>query len=152
MVKLGIVGSEGAKFTQEGEVRAREAIRSLFNQYDVSTVVSGHCHLGGIDIWAEEEALALGLKTEIYPPRELNWSNGYKPRNLQIAHNSDIVVCITVDTLPASFTGMKFPKGCYHCTKLGRDPLSHIKSGGCYTVAQAMKKSKEGVWVIIGNS
>jgi hypothetical protein len=148
-MKIGIVGSEGVKFTKIGEARARDAIRGLLTTGD--TVVSGHCHLGGIDIWAEEVAAEQGLPTLIFPPRELNWNNGYKPRNLQIAHNSDKVVCITIDTLPADYDGMRFPKGCYHCQKAGRPHLDHIKSGGCWTVLQAMKKGKEGQWIVITN-
>jgi hypothetical protein len=150
-MKIGIVGSEGIKFTPIGEARARDAIQSILRDNDTDTVVSGHCHLGGIDIWAEEEGLKLGLKLEIYPPRDLTWSGGFKPRNLQIAHNSDIIYCITVDDLPDNYTGMRF-KGCYHCEK-SNDGFKgdHIKSGGCWTVLQAIKKGKVGRWIRIEN-
>lgn len=167
-MKLGIVGSEGSKFTQVGESRARQAIRDLIHKYQPSHVVSGHCHLGGIDIWAEEVADEFGIAKEIYPPAEHNWNGGYKPRNLQIAHNSDRVVCITVDSLPANYKGMVF-KGCYHCDKalglrvesaspehsegrLLKDVFKpHVKSGGCWTVIQGAKQGKEGEWTVIQN-
>jgi hypothetical protein len=154
-MNIGIVGSEGAKFTALGEERAKKAIHKLIEDRtaddEIPTIISGECHLGGIDIWAKEIALDWNCGYIGYAPRELNWNNGYKPRNLQIAHNSDKVVCITVDSLPANYDGMKFPKGCYHCQKAGRPHLDHIKSGGCWTVLQAIKKGKIGEWITIPN-
>lgn len=153
-MKIGIVGSEGAKFTKLGEERAKEAITALIMkaiEYDgkAPTIVSGECHLGGIDIWAKEIAKDSSLPYEGYPPREHTWSGGYKPRNLQIAHNSDKVYCITVDKLPPDYKGMTF-KVCYHCQKAGRD-TNHIKSGGCWTALQALKKGKQAEWIVIEN-
>ena len=150
-MKVGIVGSEAAKFTKLGEERARDVIREILSGDNVTGVVSGHCHLGGIDIWAELVADELGIKKEIYPPKELNWSNGYKPRNLAIANNSDIVYCISVDKLPDDYKGMRFSK-CYHCAKGGRNSTDHIKSGGCWTVLHAMKLGKRGEWITISNA
>lgn len=49
---LGIVGSEQAKFTSETEAKARATIRTLIAQYQSSLVVSGGCHLGGVDLYA----------------------------------------------------------------------------------------------------
>lgn len=149
-MKVGIVGSEGSKFTDDGAFSAREAIRRILNVPEVTHVVSGHCHLGGIDIWAEEVADELGIGKLIFPPREHGWTHGYKPRNLQIAKNSDIVYCISVDKLPPNYKGMTFPT-CYHCLKAGRSGTDHIKSGGCWTVIQAMKMGKEGKWIVINN-
>lgn len=149
-MKIGIVGSEAAKFTTLGEERARKAIMEILGDKDVTHVVSGHCHLGGVDIYAEECAIACDIETLIYPPAELNWSNGYKPRNLQIARNSDIVYCISIDTLPADYKGMTF-KTCYHCAKNGRDGSDHVKSGGCWTAVQALKMGKQAKWITINN-
>lgn len=151
-MKIGIVGSEASKFTKLGEERARAAIHTLLSAPDVTAVVSGHCHIGGIDIYAEEAGRALGLECLIFPPAQLNWSNGYKPRNLQIAHNSDKVVCITVDKLPPGYNGMVFAKGCYHCAKANagfKEP--HIKSGGCWTVLQGVKMGKLAQWIVVNN-
>lgn len=113
-------------------------------------MVSGHCHLGGVDIWAEEVGALLGLELMIFPPREHNWSAGYKPRNLQIASQSDKVYVIVPDTLPKGFTGMMFKK-CYHCEKAGRDSTNHVKSGACWTALEALKLGKEAEWIIIQN-
>lgn len=153
-MKLGIVGSEKSKFTPLGEERAKDAIRTLIRERQPNHIVSGHCHLGGIDIWAEEIANELGLIPEIYPPAKLNWSDGYKPRNLQIAHNSDTILCITVTSLPTNYKGMVFKGGCYHCLKnigLGACSTPHTKSGGCWTVIQGIKQGKEGLWIVVDN-
>ena len=153
-MKIGIAGSEAAKFTELGQARAKYAIieaMSFLAPNSDDAVVSGHCHLGGIDIWAEEVADSLGYKKEIYPPADLTWSGGFKPRNLQIARNSDIVYCITVDKLPEGYKGMVFD-GCYHCLKANagfKEP--HIKSGGCWTVLQGIKMGKVGKWVVVNN-
>lgn len=143
-MRVGIVGHEGAKFTPETEAKAREVIRDILRVLvpgadSLDAVVSGHCHLGGIDIWAEEEAKRAGIPTRIYPPKRLTWSGGYKERNLQIAADSDVVHCIVVARLPESYTGMRF-EYCYHCkTK------DHVKSGGCWTAKRAKASH---IWVI----
>lgn len=126
MPRVGIVGHEAAKFTPETERIAREIIRELIRP-EGTIVVSGHCHIGGIDIWAEEEAATMGRETRIFPPKRLTWSGGYKERNLLIAAHSDIVHCLVVRTLPPTYTGMKF-SSCYHC-----QTTTHVKSGGCWT-------------------
>jgi hypothetical protein len=140
---LGIVGSEGAKFTPETEMAARELIISLIENEGPSLVVSGACHLGGIDVWAEEEAKALGVPFQAYPPAIHRWEGGYKQRNLRIAKASDKVVCITLRELPESYKGMTFGS-CYHCKT-----SEHVKSGGCWTVKQAKLLGKDGEVLVI---
>lgn len=135
-MKLGIVGSEGAKFTEETEQKARELIRSQLMSGKWDVVISGACHLGGIDIWAVEEAKKIGLDFVEYPPKTLSWETGYKPRNIKIATFSDKVICITVKTLPSNYAGMVFAF-CYHCKS-----TNHIKSGGCWTVKYAKSLGK----------
>lgn len=135
---IGIVGHEAAKFTPDTEATARWIIRTLL-EHPRSVLVSGHCPLGGIDIWAEEEATKLGRRMIIYPPKVNSWEAGYKPRNLQIAHTSDICHCIVVATLPPTYTGMRFTS-CYHCKT-----DSHVKSGGCWT---ALRCRASEWWVI----
>lgn len=140
---IGIVGSEQAKFTPETEASAREHVRSLLSQPGVDAACSGHCHLGGVDIFAEEEAAKMGLKCIQYAPKTLSWNGGYKDRNMLIALNSTEVHCITVKTLPESYTGMRFAL-CYHCgTK------DHVKSGGCWTVKYAMVHLKKPGSIIV---
>lgn len=144
-MKVGIVGSEAAKFTPETEEEARAEIRRLIQE--ATRVVSGECHLGGVDIWAREEAEAAGIPFDPFPPKRLTWEGGYKQRNLLIAENSDIVACITVKALPATYTGMRFPSGCYHC---GTPAEHHVKSGGCWTMKQARHAGKPTELVVVG--
>ena len=138
---IGIVGSEKAKFSSIGEEKALQLLRDIISQPEVSEVVSGGCHLGGIDIWAIQIAKELGVKTTEFIPEHLSWEF-YKKRNLLIARRSDVVHCITVDRLPDSFKGMKFDF-CYHCKT-----DTHIKSGGCWTMKQAV----HGILHVIQNS
>lgn len=149
-MNIGIVGSEGKKFTPEGERQAREKIREIINAgklhtgvdyYDLPLIISGGCHLGGIDIWAIEEAVALGCDKRIHLPRRRSWKGGYKDRNLLIAQESDIVHCIVVDVLPDGFDGMTHDL-CYHCRR-----SDHVKSGGCWT----MLRAKRGQLHIVSN-
>lgn len=138
---IGIVGSEAKKFTEVTEQAAREIIRQLISVEDV--VVSGECHLGGVDIYAKEEAIKAGIKYVGFPPKRKQWDGGYKERNLQIAETSEIVICITLRSLPKGFYGMRFPM-CYHCMT-----DKHVKSGGCWTVKQAKRIGKEGYVITI---
>ena len=127
---LGIVGHEAAKFTPENQALARKAIRDVILIYRPSLVVSGRCPLGGIDIWAIEEATKLGVETKEFVPEHHCWDGkyGFKARNLDIA-KSDHVVCVSVRDYPLTYVGRRFPS-CYHCK--GRvEP--HVKGGGCWT-------------------
>lgn len=139
---LGIVGSEGKKFTAMTEELAKVEIRRLIKQYDAKTVCSGACHLGGIDVWAIEVAKEQGLNTIEFPPEFLGWE-AYKTRNIQIAATSDVVVCITIKELPESYKGMRFNL-CYHCAT-----KDHVKSGGCWTTKYARKLNKPGYTIVL---
>lgn len=102
--RIGIVGHEAAKFTPETEAKAKRVIAGLIARAVgvPRQVVSGHCHLGGVDIWAEEMGRAQGLEPLIFPPKTKRWNDGYKPRNIQIAENSDELHCIVVAEYPAT--------------------------------------------------
>jgi hypothetical protein len=143
-VIVGIVGVEAAKLIPISERAAAAIIKKILRREKATTVCSGHCHLGGIDILAEGVAEELGLKTLIFPPKVHNWSQGYRPRNLLIASRSDVVYCITVKTLPPGFKGMRFGR-CYHC-----NTTEHVKSGGCWTVKMARRLGKRGEVVVVG--
>lgn len=143
---VGIVGVEQAKFTPETEARARAYIRRLVEHPQCTGVTSGECHLGGVDIYAHEIADEVGKPFIPHPPKNYTWSTGYKPRNLLIARDADLLVCITVKELPPTYTGMRFPGGCYHC---GTPPEAHIKSGGCWTMREAAKMGKRTKLVVI---
>jgi hypothetical protein len=143
-MRVGIVGVEQQKLTEATEAAARERIRLILPH--ASLIVSGECHLGGIDIIAHEEAKAAGVPFLPCPPKTLKWATGYKPRNLKIVENSDVVVCITVKELPETYTGMRFPGGCYHCHTL---PDDHVKSGGCWTLKQARLQGKRTKLIVL---
>ena len=141
---VGVVGAEGAKFTASGEAEARCAIIDAIAGAEL--VVSGACHLGGVDVWAIEEARRAGIHTREYPPRVLNWSQGYKPRNIEIATAADVLLNITVARLPSAYSGMRF-KLCYHCGM-----AEHIKSGGCWTAKYAERLGKHAVRITVENA
>ena len=158
MIHVGIIGAEGAKFTKHGERQARAIIRTILARPD-TVLVSGGCHLGGIDIWAEEEyanyrALQHRPDPIIHLPAVLNWSRGFKPRNLRIARDSNEVHNITVARYASGYKGMRFDE-CYHCIRMrkeiGRATLEHIKSGGCWTAYEAVKLDKPTYWHVVVN-
>lgn len=140
-MNIGIVGAEAAKFTREMQDRAIHEILCIFSTLATEdiTLISGGCHLGGIDIWAEEIADELGIEKIIHKPKRLEWNGGYRERNLKIARDSDIVHNIVVAGYRSGYQGMRFSR-CYHC---GTD--EHIKSGGCWTA----RRAKEGIWHVI---
>ena len=144
-MNIGIVGHEESKFTEAGMNSAIRSIDYICKMADSPRIVSGHCHLGGIDIWAENYADIHGLPKLIFPPKNKSWATGYKPRNIQIAEHSDVVHIIVVDKYPPGWTGMTF-RLCYHCKS-----TNHIKSGGCWTGHYARRFGKEVYWHVIPN-
>jgi hypothetical protein len=161
VVRLGIVGSEAAKFTKTTESRARALINGLLMAAVTvdpeAAVVSGGCHLGGIDLWAEEEARNLGwpdYRIIRHAPASKSWPH-YKARNIKIAEDSTRVICITVKKLPPGVRAvgrdgrlLPGPGGwesfCYHC-----GTSDHVKSGGCWTVRHARKLGKPGDVLVV---
>lgn len=144
-MNLGIVGHGKDKFVPRTENAARWAIRQLIVELQPSLIISGRSPVGGIDIWAIEVAKGNGVAWREYPPvQNASWScpGGYRDRNLQIARNSDLVVCIVVKNYPPNFRGMRFLK-CYHCEGTAVEP--HVKSGGCWTAWQARQRR----WIVL---
>jgi|GEM_PF-3269469 len=163
MIFVGIVGAEAAKFTYRGESLARQIIRGILRDaldHDEGvTMVSGGCHLGGIDIWSEQESdilteMGLHVEKRIHLPRELRWSTGFEPRNRLIVRDSAVVHNITVGRYPNSFVGKHF-SSCYHCDRRFRETghanLIHVKSGGCWTAYEAEKLGKIAQWYVVPN-
>ncbi len=140
---LGIVGHAQDKFTHLTELTARSKIIEFILQYKPTSIISGHCHLGGVDIYAEEIASSLDIPLIIHKPLILSWSGkgGYRDRNLKIAKDSHLTLVVVVKDYPVHYTGLRF-NGCYHCG--GRNP-KHVKSGACWTAW----KSKRREWIII---
>lgn len=157
-MRLGIVGHAEDKFTELGKNRAIGCIHSIvhgYHNHDLDMVsrediviVSGRCPIGGVDVWAEEQAKLDKFETDIKAPRQNSWNGeyGFKARNLDIAKDSDIVYVILADSFPETFKGKKFTY-CYHC----KSP-DHIKSGACWTAHQAIKLGKKAEWIIIKNN
>lgn len=147
---VGIVGSEHVKFGANAMVQAFEHLRRIIGDPKVTGVSSGHCHLGGIDVWAEEVAKDYGKFDPklIFPPKYPSWEAGYKPRNIQIAEASDIVYCIVPDKLPSDYKGMRF-ECCYHCRRHVEPSTNHVKSGGCWTMHYAREIDKRGELIIV---
>jgi len=157
-IYIGIVGNEAAKFTPHGERQARALIRELLRPEN-AVLVSGGCHLGGVDIWAEEEYAALRAVEYrpdpiIHLPRVREWKKGYQPRNLAIARDSAVVHNISIARYADAFSDPKF-RSCYHCDRrfreTGKATLLHVKSGGCWTAYEAEKMGKFAVWHVLGN-
>lgn len=137
------MGHAQEKFTTQTEAFARTAIQEEIARFQPELIISGHSPMGGVDIYAEQIAQELGIQTRIFAPRQHSWHGtyGYKARNLDIAKESDVVLCVVVRELPPDFKGMSF-SGCYHC---GTRNALHVKSGGCWTAW----KAKRGLWRII---
>lgn len=152
MKAVGIVGHGSDKFTLEGQARARTLIRELLTGADV--MVSGHSPVGGIDIWAEEEAERAGVVLDLKIPETHSWNPvrgyGFKARNIDIAKDSTEVHIILADTYPPGYVGMRFEE-CYHCLRL-RPNLVHVKSGGCWTGNHALKLGKPATWHVVENA
>lgn len=137
---VGIVGCEESKFTPATKDQALRWIYVLLLSADEAT--SGECHLGGIDVWTREVAEDMGVPFTPWPPKTQNWSDGYRPRNLQIARHSTECHCITVAKLPPTYTSPWRFERCYHCN------ADHVKSGGCWTVKQARRMGRTGTIIV----
>ncbi len=149
--KVGIVGHGANKFTPLGEDRAKILICDILRQARAAKqeicVCSGHSPVGGIDIWAEEQAINWEIPLDIKTPKQRKWDSayGYKQRNIDIAKDSAELHVILVDKYPANYKGMTF-NYCYHCNS-----KEHIKSGACWTAIQARKYGKKVIYHIIKN-
>lgn len=133
-MKQGIVGHASDKFIPETEQLAKKKISEILDSFSSGDVmVSGHCPLGGIDIWAEELAVKRNIPVDIKSPKQHVWDGeyGFKQRNLDIAKESEILWVILVKSYPKDYVGRKFTK-CYHC-----NVDTHVKSGACWTAKKA---------------
>lgn len=175
-MKIAIVGPEESKWKSKEQIeKAKRYIKNTLGM-DINShgdlghtvLVSGHCHKGGVDIWAEEITDELGIQKEIHPaictnetfiknghdevmhdfqvPSGHYWIYHYKPRNIGMAKSCDVLYCIVP----------KMPKGdqeycseysqsyCRHCNEWG-----HPTNGGCWTMKYAKSIGKETHLVII---
>ncbi len=146
-MNIGVIGNNASKFTPDMEKKARLLIRELLFEQPDTVLVSGRCHQGGIDIWAEEEADALKLPKVIHEPDVRQWNPpggyGFKARNLDIAGSSDEVNVVVAGSYLFGYEGRRFD-GCYHCARAGRPATNHVKSGACWTLNEALRLGKTG--------
>ena len=96
---------------------------------------------GGIDILAEQWALAHETKTEIYPPEINEWNDrggkaGFRSRNIKVAKASDIIWVVA-------------PKASTPCKHCGPKRPAHVSNGGCWTANWAEKIGKRAIWVLV---
>jgi hypothetical protein len=162
MRKIAIVGPQASKWTPEKEALAKVKILEILGNTNV--LISGHCPLGGIDIWAEEMAKENNIETLIFKPQTNQWSDeiveigdekvkgfedigykakiklkGYKSRNIDIAEACDALYCI----IP-----YRFGLFCTH-HKDEQDQTDHPNNGGCWTRQYARKIGKQTYLEII---
>ncbi len=123
--KIGIIGHRENKFNSITKKSAISLIKTLLNNDII--LVSGGCHLGGIDIWSEKIADEMNIQKIIHYPKRLQWSGGYRERNIKVAKDSDVIYIIVVEKYPENYIGERF-NYCYHCKK-----TNHVKSGACWT-------------------
>jgi len=130
-MKIAIVGSSHLTGEEETDTRkyCRLILDSVIKECGTSyiTFISGGA--SGVDTIAETTAKELGLKTIIHKPLEHKWENGYKPRNMKIAQECDILYCLP--------TKVKL-QPCYHC-----EEKTHEVTGGCWTAKYAKSLKKE---------
>lgn len=139
-MKWGIVGAQADKFTAHSEARARSQILALLRPGDV--VITGRCPKGGVDVWAAEIGLQIGLPVIEYPPQSADWE-GFKARNKLIAEAYEEGVCITPREVAPGFRG-KRAGYCYHCNS-----ADHVVSGGCWTIAYGRRIGKPGRVIVV---
>ena len=146
-MKIAIIGNSHNKFTNFGYECAKEQIVRILSHYKPEIVISGHCHLGGIDIWVEQIARALGYPLDLKIPKQLEWDNeyGFKQRNIDIAKSCDMLFCIVVNKYPYNYEGIKF-NGCYH-----DNLFDHVKSGACWTLKYTQNLNKFTQRIIVKN-
>ena len=140
-MNLGIVGSEADRFSPAMEEEARIIIARSILDYCPDSVISGGCHLGGVDIWAAEIGRALGCPVVEHFPTVLKWgaAGGFRDRNLRIAKHSDLVIVVAPSGYISTYNGKRF-NGCRHCATARP---AHVRSGGCWTAMRCARSAWE---------
>lgn len=90
-ITLAIVGSRS--WWDEDIPKARLIIDYAMEFLDPTGIVSGGAD--GVDTWAEEAAVQWGIPCSVFRPKLECWEpQGYKERNMGIAHTCDQLLCI----------------------------------------------------------
>lgn len=194
-MKIAIVGASEHKWTEEQKLKARITIKDILWGYMASevypylpemiidsslfniTLISGHCHKGGVDIWAEEIAKELGTQTEIYPAEVHQWNDkieehselvdvhgwdlprvverytmkGYRSRNIQIAKACDVLYDIEPEGSCSHCGGEGFTYEGALCVSMNCKFCKGTGnySGGTWTMRKAKKLGKEVHQVVV---
>ena len=133
LYKIGIVGSSHA--AAEFFVPYVRNIIKPFVGLDGFSIISGGAK--GADKAAEIVAEELGIPIKVNLPdyqKYPRWIDAFRARNKLIAENSTEIFSLA---LPYK------TKSCYHCEHANKDPLSHERTGGCWT------GSMKGKWNVI---
>lgn len=173
-----IVGAQASKFNKQTEHDAKLVIRNILlgthrtvppEMYMLATynklqLVTGACHKGGIDIWAQEEAERTNIPVRLFKPQVRQWPDkvitvsdathlikttrykGYKSRNDQMATCGSIGFDIEPAGSCRHCGGSGFSFGDYPCNKC-RGTGAH--SGGRYTINKMISLGKEGHIIVI---
>lgn len=123
-LNIAIIGaSESHWESPTQKMIAQKVILRLLSNND-DTIISGHSPKDGVDIWVEDFANRLKMKTQIFPPETRDWQ-GYMKRNKQIAEACDILIDI--------------------------EPEGRTHSGGMWTLEQAKILGKSTIKIEIGS-
>lgn len=132
-MRIAIVGSSHLSQGEERTTRQfcvtilNEAIKDCAMLGGELILVSGGAK--GVDSIAENVAKELGIKTIIHKPLTTYWESGYKPRNIKIAQDCDVLYCFP--------TALK-TTACYHCKT-----DKHEVTGGCWAMSYAKSLNKK---------
>lgn len=133
-MKIAIVGSSRLTIEERDEVIHQVGL--IVDKHPNSKFITGDAE--GVD-----KVVRVMLKPEfdvtVFEAKDKNWegNDGFKDRNIRIAHQADIVYSIATKKIK--------DKRCYHC-----DEQDHDRTGGCWTKRYAMDKlHKEGETIII---
>jgi len=91
-MKLAIVGSQlKSWWSSEQKIRVDGIIRGVLRVLEPDGFISGGA--SGVDTWAESYADLYGIPKKIFYPEQNNWL-AFKSRNILIASECDVLVCI----------------------------------------------------------
>ena len=128
-MKVAIVGTSAKDLSVEQHSAISIRISQILARYTYDTIIiSGGA--AGVDSVAIYLAKQFGFETLVYYPKIHKWEGGYMERNLEIANACDVLYCISVSTSEPD---------CYHHP----EKMRHLKTAGCWTLAEADKLEKQ---------
>ena len=125
-MKIGITGHRESKW--KDKQFARQVVFEVLSKFKkrITILGSGHCPLGGVDIWAEEFAKNNNIKLKLFPPyKNLPSPERYLKRNREMIEWCDYLI---------AFISKYHPKN---------------KGGSWYTINYARKRNELVLLVLI---